>query len=584
MAHGILMAVLLFALMLPVIAASAWYAKRRYARAVSRLQADDPPLGRSVGHADAACTDPIVSGAIPPSLSLAIQRSDSVHEANAVSENAQRLRRHVLLVQFGSASVYWWLVLVLMAAHAILGSGGNVDTLLIIPWFVGPTIVLLFVVPPAVAWVLQAGVSRTLMNLTVSGVVLVASALMLNASHWDSMDGLGFVFGYCTIAIVASAFMRPSFRGAGVPLAAAGGVAVLVLAAMAALIVVLDDSPADVDLSNAELVAGTIFLLTLLAVAAGCGWLTLRLIAKGYAAKRFSDLQFTVATYWVLVTAFALGSVARDAGSSTLFLVYPERPRTWPSVLEPFLPALFIAGIVITWLAFRGLQSAALARLVRRVPPRGSTLLFLRVFKHSNRSETFMDRFLGYWRFAGSVWMVAGPDLAGAYMEPNEFFDYITGRLRDHFVARPDEARPRVDRMDTGRDPDGRFRVNEVYCTSDSWRPTVLLMIERADAVLLDLREYTARRAGTRYELTELLRSRALHKSVILIDQNDDVSRLSQEIDALAREVAARGMDDRDAPSVRILTFGKGTDAEMRGLFHAVAQAAGSRRMNPGPQ
>jgi hypothetical protein len=47
--------------------------------------------------------------------------------------------------------------------------------------------------------------------------------------------------------------------------------------------------------------------------------------------------------------------------------------------------------------------------------------MLLRVFKPSERSEAFIDRFLARWRFAGPVWMIAGPDLAGAFMEPTNF-------------------------------------------------------------------------------------------------------------------------------------------------------------------
>ena len=95
------------------------------------------------------------------------------------------------------------------------------------------------------------------------------------------------------------------------------------------------------------------------------------------------------------------------------------------------------------------------------------------MFKPSGRSQAFTDRFFAYWRFAAPVWMIAGPDLAGAYMEPDEFFKYLRGRRREHFIADPGEAAPRVASLDRLRDPDGRFRVTEVYCTADTWQPTV---------------------------------------------------------------------------------------------------------------
>ncbi len=143
--------------------------------------------------------------------------------------------------------------------------------------------------------------------------------------------------------------------------------------------------------------------------------------------------------------------------------------------------------------------------------------------------------------------MIAGPDLAGAYLEPNEFLDYMNGRLHEHFVADPGEAVRRVEALDSRRDPDGRFRVNEVHCTADTWRPAVLAMMDRAGAILLDLREYSERREGTRYDLTEMLRRAPLGKVVVLVDAADDVTRLRAELDAIWRDVSP---SRRDAAAV----------------------------------
>jgi hypothetical protein len=243
-------------------------------------------------------------------------------------------------------------------------------------------------------------------------------------------------------------------------------------------------------------------------------------------------------------------------------------------LFRPVGPEGVALGIVVLWLLWRWLESAALRIVVRTAGPPIGALLFLRVFKPSGRSQAFTDRFLAYWRFAAPLWMIGGPDLAGAYLEPNEFFAYVRGRLREHFVADPGEAAERVAALDTGRDPDGRFRVNEVYCTNDTWRPTVLEMMSRAGAILLDLREYSEARAGTRYELTEVLRRAPLEKVLVLVNARDDVSRIHGEIESVWREVSAARRAAAGPPELCVLQFNRGSTAEMQGLFRATVMAA----------
>ena len=235
-----------------------------------------------------------------------------------------------------------------------------------------------------------------------------------------------------------------------------------------------------------------------------------------------------------------------------------------------------VLAVVIIWLLWRWLQASALHAVVRTADPSIGPLLLLRVFKPSGRSQAFTDRFFAYWRFAAPVWMIAGPDLAGAYMEPDEFFKYLRGRLREHFIADPGEAAPRVAALDRLRDPDGRFRVTEAYCTADTWQPTVLEMMARAGVILLDLREYAGTRLGTRYELTEVLRRAPLQKVLVLVGSGDDVTGLRAEIESIWRDVGRSRRDRAESLELTVLQFSRSSHAEIRGLFCAAVRAAES--------
>jgi len=462
-------------------------------------------------------------------------------------------------VQFWSGLLYWcalWLFVVGVFAG---GRAGPTQVLTLLT-LIGPAPLLALVVPAIVAWWLQAGVKRTLMNAATALLLVSGLGFLLSKGGWQST--LGFSFGYASIALLVSAFLRPSIRGAGLPLITAAIVGWLVLTGMFAVALSLEGSSEDADVSTTDVVVGVIELVLMLAAAGWCGWRTLMQLGVKYQAKRFSDMQLALAGYWALLTAFMLASVLRDP----ILLIFSRLTPGWVCAL-----------IIALWLIWRWVQSMVLRGAVRTAAPSIGALLFLRVFKPSKRSEEFTDRFFAYWRFAAPIWMIAGPDLTGAYLEPKEFFAYLRGRLREHFIADPDEAASRIKALDNARDPDGRFRVNELLCTNSTWQPTVLQMIANASVILLDLREYSQQRKGTRFELTELLRRAPIDKVVLLIDAKDDVAHFTAEVESIWQEVGGYRSDIAGVGDLRILRFSRGSNREMRGLFAAAVHAATSR-------
>jgi len=546
-------------LMLPVVAVLAWWLKRRYTAAIVRLQkaACFPEIAHEVS-ATAPVSKPSCAHEALPKLTLRILPAYEVAKGfNGVdcTTAPRRLRRRVLSVQLSSGLLYWCALLLFLTWVL---AGQYVVAVLI---FLGPSLLLVVLLPAGIAWLLQAGVHRTLMNVAAVLVLITGFGLLLSEGKeaWGD-SALGFSFGYASIALVLSAFLRPAIRGAGVPLVIAGIVGWAVLTSMFAVALALDDSPDDEDISFVESAVAVMALLLMLAAAAWCGWRALMHLAIRYVSKRFSDMQLALGVYWALLTAFMLGTVLKNP---FLFSLGVGIKAEWVCV-----------SIVVFWLIWRWLQSVALRRAVRTAQQSIGALLFLRVFKPSRRSEEFTDRFFAYWRFSAPIWMIAGPDLAGAYIDPNEFFAYLRGRLREHFIADPGEAAARVQALDNARDPDGRFRINELLCTNNTWQHAVLQMIAHAGVILLDLREYSQQRKGARYELTELLRRAPLNKMLILIDAKDDVTRFTAEVESIWREVAGFQSDIAGFGDLQVLQFSKGSNAEMHGLFRVAVQAA----------
>lgn len=168
-----------------------------------------------------------------------------------------------------------------------------------------------------------------------------------------------------------------------------------------------------------------------------------------------------------------------------------------------------LAAAALSLAAFGAMLAAALRRaaaLPGRPPAR--TLLVLRVFGDAARSEALFDRIVARWRWFGPVTLIAAPDVVARTVDPGDFLRFAAGDIGSTFVTSQAELDLRLATLDTVPDPDGRYRINEFCCNDATWQATVVKLIERADAVVMDLRGYGPQRAGCSFELGELARRR----------------------------------------------------------------------------
>jgi hypothetical protein len=114
-------------------------------------------------------------------------------------------------------------------------------------------------------------------------------------------------------------------------------------------------------------------------------------------------------------------------------------------------------------------------------------LLFLRVFGFGPRSSRLVDLIAARWRSLGPVWLIAAPDVAPRVLTP--------------FVYKGADLSRRVSTLDRARDPDGRFRIEEVFCAGEIWREAVSQLMRDARAVVMDLRTFSTANAGCIYEI-----------------------------------------------------------------------------------
>jgi hypothetical protein len=254
-------------------------------------------------------------------------------------------------------------------------------------------------------------------------------------------------------------------------------------------------------------------------------WWRLRALARGFEAKRFSELQLLARTWWLLLVVLDAIQLVSAHGAGK---------------------ALPVAAVAALSVALYGpLLGLALRRAVPLPRPPARTLLVLRVFGDTARSEALFDRLVSRWRWFGPVTMIAAPDVVARTVDPGDFLRFAAGDIASSFVTTAEDLQRRLATLDTAPDPDGRYRVNEFCCRDSSWQATVVQLIERADVVVMDLRGYGPQRAGCAFELGELARRRHAAQVVLLVDGSTVREHLDAQLSAAgtapARVELARG-------------------------------------------
>ncbi|MBU0910190.1 MAG: hypothetical protein KKA54_14800 [Proteobacteria bacterium] len=227
-------------------------------------------------------------------------------------------------------------------------------------------------------------------------------------------------------------------------------------------------------------------------------WFVVRWISRCYYAKKFSDQTILFDSIWLLATLALCGYLIMEVGS-----------MGWLGIF---------AFVIYKLVQIYGLRSLQLTAKKRH----NSQLLFLRVFGSGKRTQHFFDLLNARWRYIGSIELVASTDLAGTTLEPNEFLDFLSGKLRNNFIRNHEELGHRLATLDLKPDADGRFRVNEFFCFDDTWQMTVISLIGQSDVVIMDLRNFSRENRGCIFELQTLVDLIPLKRVVILIDHTTD--------------------------------------------------------------
>jgi hypothetical protein len=269
-------------------------------------------------------------------------------------------------------------------------------------------------------------------------------------------------------------------------------------------------------LTSTEAAYYSAFMLVSLPVGAIAWWI-LRRVAGAFGRKRFSDVQLIVDCWWLIVSAGGAIALAARMG-----------PRG-------------VAGAAGAFALYRLVVALGLwGRRADRARS-GQRLLLLGVLSYQARTERLFDRVAQRWRFRGPVQRIAGVDVAIRTVEPGDILNLVAGRAAKQYVARPEAVARRLYVIDAAPDPDGRFRVNEVCCHHDAWRPALGALLDRSDRVLMDMRGFSHRNPGGVFELEQLLWRLPSDAIVLAVDRSTDLPRLAENLHRAWQAARAAG-------------------------------------------
>jgi hypothetical protein len=286
------------------------------------------------------------------------------------------------------------------------------------------------------------------------------------------------------------------------------------------------------------------YMLAAVPIGYAC-WQGLRWLGLRYERKAFSDAQLLVDAWWLIVIFVFSVFLVIDFGWRGLFLG---------------LTAFAAYRIVVA--AGLALWKPGEAWLSNQ------RLLLLRVFGFQRRTERLFDAVAQRWRWLGSVRMIAGADLATRIIGPGDLVAFMGGHLRQLFLKQDRASLERLSELDEARDPDGRYRVNKVYCHQDSWRPALQELLATTDLVLMDLRGFSEESRGCLFELQQLVEQDLVQRTVFVVDDTTNTKLLESVLSDQAKASFTAG--ERGGASVNVVFARSGSASEADRAYHAL--------------
>ena len=212
----------------------------------------------------------------------------------------------------------------------------------------------------------------------------------------------------------------------------------------------------------------------------------------------------------------------------------------------------------------------ALALRLRNRDGIGKRLLLLRVFGYQSRTESLFDRLAQAWRFHGPVQLDRRSRSREPHRGPGRHAETAERRAHTQYVASVADSGTRMARLDYERDPDGRFRVNDVYCHDDTWRSAVQALLDSSDCVLMDVRSFSQQNQGCVFELEQLLLRLPTESIVFVVDKSTDLRLLGATLERSWRSAREAGRAKGDG-TIALVRVERNSAAELSVLMRRLS-------------
>jgi len=322
------------------------------------------------------------------------------------------------------------------------------------------------------------------------------------------------------------------------------GVTVLVFAVSVAVGVLLAYR-LDATLSAGPPVVRVAAAVLLSAGSAVVGWLLVRWFALCHERKWLNDQTAVVFNLWLIQTEWLTFLMTSAFGAKGLWALL-SFPAYFVTVRAGFFARRRLTGgspcDVRRLLVLRTFSKGGRFEEWAGEPGRGGgARVLLGLYRIFDPNAGLLQRIEKRWRHVGSVQLIAGPDLAAAYADVDEMVGWVRGKLEDRFIKDEEDLKRRFDELDTRPDLDGRYRVNEFFCSDWMWGRTLERLLKfdeekrsregkRSHVVLVDARGLSEKRQGVIHELQKLVEDFPLGQVVVAVDGKTDMALFEQKL------------------------------------------------------
>jgi len=487
-----------------------------------------------------------------PQVSLPVPELLFVDSREIVRTSDQRVFKNLVRRPWRVAMVYvlaGCIFALIMAAAVLLSLGENeflLGRFISLFWIYAWPIVLTINIVAAAHF--RTKFLIVLLYFLILAAIAIAINVVSSQPNWTAHATLWLLYDL-PASLILLAFLNRRIRAVG-PLV----LIFLMVSAFGSLLVIslIGSSEAAMRLAanlgpSAEITFIALSLLGLV-LAAPIGWLILRWIRKHYELKKTSDQAIAIDTIWLLF--------------GVVMSIELSPNGLW--ALSGLFAFLIYKVVSLTGLHFIRTSSAG-----------NRKLLVLRVFALGKRSRRLFRWLATYWRYAGSVQLIAGTDLATENLEPHEFLDFLSGKLGRSFINDPSTLDRKLAEMDAHPDHDGRFRVNEFFCHDNTWRMVLDRLVSDTDVVFMDLRGFSRQNGGCIFEINELINAVSLDRVQFITDATTDEPFLVENIRQSWQHIQSSSPNvSSKSPQLRMLRLDRTSAGELKTLLRALAAAA----------